>query len=65
MSGRETQRATPAELERARKLAARCFDGNELEVDDDAIVSPCAEDAGAWVQAWLWVPDPEVKEEDQ
>jgi hypothetical protein len=31
----------------------------ELEVDDDAIVSKGC-DEGAYVQAWLWVPDKEA-----
>lgn len=31
--------------------------GEEIQVDSDAIVSTNDND-GAWVQAWVWVPDP-------
>lgn len=57
--------ATPESIERARALAARFLDGNELEIDDGAPCSSCAEDAGQWVQAWLWLPDPEPQDDEQ
>jgi hypothetical protein len=39
-------------IERARSL----YEGTDadIEVDDDASVSPSEE--GTWVQAWVWVP---------
>jgi hypothetical protein len=48
-------KATPAEIETARSL----FDqGDEIEVDDDALTSrPGGDEGGIWVQGWLWCPD--------
>lgn len=34
----------------------------ETEVDDHAEVSRPADAGGAWVQAWVWVPDSEAME---
>jgi hypothetical protein len=39
-------------------------DEGRIEVDDNALVSrnaECGFDHGAYVQAWVWVPDPEPK----
>jgi len=38
-------------VERAREL----YGDDDLTVDDDAVVSDA--DGGAWVAAWVWVPD--------
>lgn len=35
--------------------------GNSIETDSNAIVST-GNDNGAYVQAWVWVPDPESPE---
>lgn len=50
-------RATPEEIEKARRL----FDqGDEIEVDDDAMASrPGGDEGGVWVQGWLWCSDEE------
>lgn len=40
--------------------ARELYQDNELQIDDDAKVSPCGD--GTWVQAWVWVPEPEVDE---
>ncbi len=40
--------------------SGRLSDG-DLEMDDDAVVSK-GEDAGAYVQVWLWVEDPQEVE---
>ena len=52
------------EVEDAYRRAAKAQqkDG-ELEVDDDAVVS-MGEDPGAYVQAWIWVPDSDLQGED-
>ena len=34
--------------------------GQDSQVDENAKVST-GDDAGAWVAAWVWVPDEEVK----
>lgn len=44
--------------QRYRDLAKSYEVEGELEVDDDAIVS-LGDDPGAYVQVWIWVPDPE------
>lgn len=44
----------------AAQASTACREG-ELEVDDDAAISKSS-DGGAYVQAWLWVPN---KEEDE
>ena len=44
-----------------RDLAREAYAlGDDVQVDDDARVS--AADGGAWIQAWLWVEDPEPEE---
>lgn len=50
-------RATPYQIARARRLYAQGSD-DDIEIDDDALVSEG--DGGAWVQAWVWVPNQEV-----
>ncbi|MBV5324882.1 MAG: hypothetical protein J0626_06220, partial [Rhodospirillaceae bacterium] len=47
-------------IQKAKKLYER--DG-EIEVDDNAKVSE-GSDPGAYVQAWVWVPNPEAETED-
>jgi len=44
------------------RRTAQLFKGKdgELEVDDNAKISK-GDDAGAYVQAWVWVSDEEVK----
>ena len=42
-------------IERAAALALH-RNGDELEIDDAALVSRA--DDGYWVQAWVWVPTP-------
>lgn len=37
---------------------------DEIEIDDDAGTSP-GDDAGTWVQAWVWVPRAEDDDEDE
>jgi len=46
--------------QRAKELY---HDEGEIEVDDGATVS-IGEDAGAYVQAWVWVPSEEGYEAD-
>jgi len=46
---------------RAAALYAR---EGEIEIDDDAAVS-LGDDAGAYVQGWLWVPDEEIAEDEE
>lgn len=44
-----------------RDIAIAKHAGDDLEIHPDAPVSitePDA-DAGAWVQAWIWIPEPE------
>jgi len=48
----EEAQASPDDIERARELHG----SDDIEIDDDALFSRGA-DAGAWVQAWVWVPD--------
>lgn len=43
---------------------AQCEATDELEVDDDAIISE-GDDPGAFVQAWLWVSLPDDEEDDE
>lgn len=38
------------EIERARDL----YQDDELQIDDNAMVSPAGD--GIWVQAWVWLP---------
>jgi hypothetical protein len=44
--------ATGEQLEAARAL----HEGDEINIDDDAMTSP-APGEGYWVQAWVWVPE--------
>jgi hypothetical protein len=44
-------RATPDQIDEAREM----YSDDDIEIDDDALVSEG--DGGAWVQAWVWVPD--------
>jgi hypothetical protein len=39
------------------------YRGGECEIDSDAIVSN-GDDAGAYVSAWVWVPDDEVPDDN-
>ena len=50
---------TPAEaIDRAR---ATWHEEGELEIDDDAEESVSVGDGGAWVAAWVWVPDEDTE----
>lgn len=48
------QTATPDQIQAARDLYA----SDEIQIDDDATVSPAPHNPsfGYWVQAWVWVP---------
>lgn len=51
--------------EQFRALAIERFPDDEIIIDDDATVSRNqAEggDHGVYVQAWVWVPNPEMEE---
>ena len=42
--------------------AARLYhEEGEIEVDDNAVVQPVPNHHGAYVLAWVWVPDDQVK----
>jgi hypothetical protein len=43
-------------LREYRRRAKKMYKEGELEIDDDAVVSK-GDDAGAYVQAWVWVED--------
>ena len=43
-----------------RRRAKEQYKEGELEIDDDAVVSP-GDDDGAYVQAWIWVEDKDEK----
>ena len=45
----------------AYRLAAKrlCHIEGEVEIDDNAVVSK-GEDDGAYVAAWIWIPDEDV-----
>lgn len=45
------QYATPDEISRARDL----HQTDEVEIDDDAKVSPARDGSGVWVAAWVWL----------
>lgn len=50
----------------AREMAKQEFhDAGAIEIDDDAFVAmaPVAEPHGAYVQAWVWVEFPLVRED--
>lgn len=45
-----------------REAAKDLYDDNtDIEVDSDAATSRSAESGGAWVQAWVWVSNEEVR----
>lgn len=48
--------------ERARELARQTYGSDEVEIDDDAVISKG--DNGVFVQAWLWI-DEEEDEDDE
>lgn len=53
----------PATLKEVRM--ARClYDSDDVQVDQDALISDAREDAGRWVQAWVWVSDEDLKGEE-
>lgn len=43
----------------ARKQA-----NDDLEIDDEPKTSEATDRTGCWVAAWIWIPNPEVDEED-
>lgn len=54
------------EKERIRyvELASKHTKDGEVEVDSDAAIS-AGDDGGAYVSAWLWVYDPDAKDDDE
>lgn len=48
---------------RYRQLADALTEDGHIEVDEDAVTSG-SDDPGDYIQAWLWVPDPEKEEAD-
>ena len=48
-------------LRKYAKAAQKRQRDGEIEIDDDAVVSK-GEDAGAYVEAWLWVGDDELEQ---
>ncbi len=42
-----------------RNTAVKFLSDDELEIDDDALVSKS--DGGAWVQAWVWISRADVE----
>lgn len=44
-------------LHSIRQKAQETFTDEDIEVDDDAVVSESEE--GAFIEAWLWIPDNE------
>ena len=68
MNNQIPERATPEEIKRARELYCnRGYDGDDIEIDDDALVSrpEDANEGGVWVQAWVWVTRPYGEEESE
>jgi hypothetical protein len=51
--------ATQAEIARVREEFSFAIDfgDHNVAVDDDALTSRAPEDAGTWVQGWLWIGD--------
>jgi hypothetical protein len=43
-----------------RAAACRLYDGEKIDVDEDAVVSR-GDDPGAYVAAWVWVSDEDVR----
>ena len=57
----QTFKATPREIEVARNL----YQTDEIEIDDEGVMtSPCKEDRGRWVSAWVWVSDEDMKADE-
>jgi hypothetical protein len=54
---------TPEIDERYKSVAVDFWSTDELEIDEDAIVSPSQ--FGAWVQAWVWVSKDEAEIEGE
>ena len=54
------RRQEQKKLAKYRKAAEKFQKEGEIEIDRDAIVSKGA-DPGAYVMAWMWVPDGEIK----
>lgn len=52
--------ASPEEIERARDH----FGSNEIEVDENALVS-VVPGVGRWVQAWVWMDEPNHESEGE
>jgi hypothetical protein len=52
--------AKPELIERARTVAQDYGDGNDVEIDDDAVTSDS--EGGIWVSGWVYVRDPEESE---
>lgn len=49
-----------------RDLARQRHCNDEINVDEDALVSRCGEpEDGLWVQAWVWIPGSEPKPEPE
>lgn len=50
--------ANPAQIEAARNL----YQNDEVEVDDDAFISPLQDGTGSvWVSAWVYVNGSEIR----
>lgn len=45
--------ASAEQIERARDE----YQTDDIEIDDDAMVSRAEEENGMWVSAWVWLPD--------
>jgi hypothetical protein len=46
--------------------AARLYhDDGTIEVDDNAVVQPASDFHGAFVMAWVWVDDEQVKQPEK
>jgi len=39
-------------------MARAMYQENDIEIDDDAKISVA--EGGAWVQAWVWIPEEEL-----
>jgi hypothetical protein len=50
-------------IEQAREKYANPSN-DDVEVDDDAVISH-GNDDGVWVQAWVWVDNPELEYDDE
>ncbi len=48
--------ASRTQIERARESLT----SDQLQIDDDAIVSRGHQSGGVWLSAWLWLPDEAV-----